>query len=99
MNGIMIPGLLVCVVRVALCAVMGVMAETVARRMKDSIPIRVLCRLCIVAYALILAASFAPMEESLPAVVRRALPLLFLIPNLPVWISMLSSRPAPGDRL
>lgn len=32
MNRIMLLGLLVCISRVALCGVMGVMAETVARR-------------------------------------------------------------------
>ena len=91
MNGIMFIGLLVRISRVALCGVMGVMAETVARRMKGLAPFRGLCRLCIVAYALILAASFAPMDESLPAVARRAVPLFFLVPNLFIWISMLSS--------
>lgn len=41
MNRIMLLGLLVCISRVALCGVMGVMAETVARRAGSSS----LCRL------------------------------------------------------
>lgn len=49
-----------------------------------------LCRLCIVAYALVLAASFAPMDSA-RTVVHRAVPLLFLVPNLFIWISMPSS--------
>lgn len=89
MNGIMILGLLVCVARVALCAVMGVMAEIIARR-ADGIKLRGLCRLCVVAYALILAASF-PLAATLPAIARRAFPLLFLVPNLWIWMSLLSS--------
>ena len=36
MNRIMLLGLLVCISRVALCGVMGVMAETVARRAGSS---------------------------------------------------------------
>ena len=72
MNRIMLLGLLVCISRVALCGVMGVMAETVARRAGSS-SLRGLCRLCVVAYALVLVASFA---------------LLFLVPNLFIWISM-----------
>ena len=43
MNRIMLLGLLVCISRVALCGVMGVMAETVARR-AGSIGLRGLCR-------------------------------------------------------
>lgn len=58
MNRIMLLGLLVCISRVALCGVMGVMAETVARRAGSS-SLRGLCRLCVVAYALVLVASFA----------------------------------------
>ena len=68
MNRIMLLGLLVCISRVALCGVMGVMAETVA-------------------YALVLVASFAPMDSA-QTVVHRAVPLLFLVPNLFIWISM-----------
>ena len=45
MNRIMLLGLLVCISRVALCGVMGVMAETVARRAGSS-SLRGLCRLC-----------------------------------------------------
>lgn len=86
MNRIMLLGLLVCISRVALC---GVMAETVARR-AGSIGLRGLCRLCIVAYALVLAASFAPMDSA-RTVVHRAVPLFFLVPNLLIWISMPSS--------
>lgn len=86
MNRIMLLGLLVCISRVALC---GVMAETVARR-AGSIGLRGLCRLCVVAYALVLAASFAPMDSA-QTVVHRAVPLLFLVPNLLIWISMPSS--------
>lgn len=56
MNRIMLLGLLVCISRVALCGVMGVMAETVARRAGSS-SLRGLCRLCVVAYALVLVAS------------------------------------------
>lgn len=52
MNRIMLLGLLVCISRVALCGVMGVMAETVARRAGSS-SLRGLCRLCVVAYALV----------------------------------------------
>lgn len=89
MNRIMLLGLLVRISRVALCGVMGVMAETVARR-AGSTGLRGLCRLCIVAYALILAASFAPMDSA-RTVVHRAVPLLFLVPNLLIWISMPSS--------
>lgn len=59
MNRVMLLGLLVCISRVALCGVMGVMAETVARRAGSS-SLRGLCRLCVVAYALVLVASFAP---------------------------------------
>lgn len=77
MNRIMLLGLLVRISRVALCGVMGVMAETVARR-AGSIGLRGLCRLCVVAYALILAASFAPMDSA-RTVVHRAVPLLFLV--------------------
>ena len=51
MNRIMLLGLLVRISRVALCGVMGVMAETVARR-AGSIGLRGLCRLCVVAYGL-----------------------------------------------
>ena len=36
MNRVMLLGLLVCISRVALCGVMGVMAETVARRAESS---------------------------------------------------------------
>ena len=43
MNRIMLLGLLVCISRVALCGVMGVMAETVARRAGSS-SLRGLCR-------------------------------------------------------
>lgn len=63
MNRIMLLGLLVCISRVALCGVMGVMAETAARRAGSS-SLRGLCRLCVVAYALVLAASFAPMDSA-----------------------------------
>lgn len=80
MNRIMLLGLLVCISRVALCGVMGVMAETVARRAGSS-SLRGLCRLCVVAYALVLVASFAPMDSA-QTVVHRAVPLLFLVPNL-----------------
>lgn len=59
MNRIMLLGLLVCISRVALCGVMGVMAETVARRAESS-SLRGLCCLCVVAYALVLVESFAP---------------------------------------
>lgn len=59
MNRIMLLGLLVCISRVALCGVMGVMAETVARRAGSS-SLRGLCRLCVVAYALVLVASIGP---------------------------------------
>ncbi len=86
MNRIMLLGLLVCISRVALCGVMGVMAETVARRAGSS-SLRGLCRLCVVAYALVLVASFAPMDSA-QTVVHRAVPLLFLVPNLFIWISM-----------
>ena len=86
MNRIMLLGLLVCISRVALCGVMGVMAETVARRAGSS-SLRGLCRLCVVAYALVLVASFAPMDLA-QTVVHRAVPLLFLVPNLFIWISM-----------
>lgn len=89
MNRIMLLGPLVRISRVALCGVMGVMAETVARR-AGSTGLRGLCRLCIVVYALILAASFAPMDSA-RTVVHRAVPLLFLVPNLFIWISMPSS--------
>ena len=78
MNRIMLLGLLVCISRVALCGVMGVMAETVARRAGSS-SLRGLCRLCVVAYA--------PMDSA-QTVVHRAVPLLFLVPNLFIWISM-----------
>ena len=81
MNRIMLLGLLVCISRVALCGVMGVMAETVARRAGSS-SLRGLCRLCVVAYALVLVASFAPMDSA------QTVPLLFLVPNLFIWISM-----------
>lgn len=57
MNRIMLLGLLVCISRVALCGVMGVMAETVARRAESS-SLRGLCCLCVVAYALVLVESF-----------------------------------------
>lgn len=96
MNRIMLLGLLVRISRVALCGVMGVMAETVARR-AGSIGLRGLCRLCIVAYALILAASFAPMDSA-RTVVHRAVPLLFLVPNLFIWISMSSGASMRGTR-
>lgn len=86
MNRIMLLGLLVCISRVALCGVMGVMAETVARRAGSS-SLRGLCRLCVVAYALVLVASFAPMDSA-QTVVHRAVPLLFLVPNLFIWISI-----------
>lgn len=86
MNCIMLLGLLVCISRVALCGVMGVMAETVARRAGSS-SLRGLCRLCVVAYALVLVASFAPMDSA-QTVVHRAVPLFFLVPNLFIWISM-----------
>lgn len=46
-----------------------------------------LCRLCVVAYALVLVASFAPMDSA-QTVVHRAVPLFFLVPNLFIWISM-----------
>lgn len=49
--------------------------------------LRGLCRLCVVAYALVLVASFAPMDSA-QTVVHRAVPLLFLVPNLFIWISM-----------
>ncbi|MFQ6189161.1 hypothetical protein ACLMJB_03070 [Bifidobacterium adolescentis] len=89
MNRIMLLGLLVCISRVALCGVMGVMAETVARRAGSSSlrGLRGLCRLRVVAYALVLVASFAPMDSA-QTVVHRAVPLLFLVPNLFIWISM-----------
>lgn len=80
MNRVMLLGLLVCISRVALCGVMGVMAATVARRAGSS-SLRGLCRLCVVAYALVLVASFAPMDSA-QTVVHRAVPLLFLVPNL-----------------
>ena len=79
MNRIMLLGLLVCISRVALCGVMGVMAETVARRAGSS-SLRGLCRLCVVAYALVLVASFAPMDSA-QTVVHRAVPLLFPRPE------------------
>ena len=71
MNRVMLLGLLVCISRVALCGVMGVMAETVARRAGSS-SLRGLCRLCVVAYALVLVASFAPMDSA-QTVVHRCL--------------------------
>lgn len=83
MNRIMLLGLLVCISRVALCGVMGVMAETVARRAESSS----LRGLCVVAYALVLVESFAPMDSA-QTVVHRAVPLLFFVPNLFIWISM-----------
>lgn len=83
MSRIMLLGLLVCISRVALCGVMGVMAETVARRAGSS----GLRGLCVVAYALVLVASFAPMDSA-QTVVHRAVPLFFLVPNLFIWISM-----------
>lgn len=88
MNRIMLLGLLVRISRVALCGVMGVMAETVARR-EGSIALRGLCRLCIVA--------FAP-TDSAQTVVHRAVPLLFLVPNLFIWISMSSGASMRGTR-
>ena len=45
-------------------------------------------------YALVLVASFAPMDSA-QTVVHRAVPLLFLVPNLFIWISMRPSG-APG---
>ena len=90
MNRVMLLGLLVCISRVALCGVMGVMAETVARRAGSS-SLRGLCRLCVVAYALVLVASFAPMDSA-QTVVHRAVPLLFLVPNLFIWPSGASMR-------
>lgn len=100
MNRIMLLGLLVCISRVALCGVMGVMAETVARRAGSS-SLRGRYRLCVVAYALVLVASFAPMDSA-QTVVHRAVPLLFLVPNLFIWISMrpsgASMRGAPEER-
>lgn len=86
MNRVMLLGLLVCISRVALCGVMGVMAETVARRAESS-SLRGLCRLCVVAYALVLVESFALMDSA-QTVVHRAVPLLFFVPNLFIWISM-----------
>lgn len=80
MNRVMLLGLLVCISRVALCGVMGVMAETVARRAESS-SLRGLCRLCVVAYALVLVESFALMDSA-QTVVHRAVPLLFFVPNL-----------------
>lgn len=65
---------------------MGVMAETVARRAESS-SLRGLCRLCVVAYALVLVESFALMDSA-QTVVHRAVPLLFFVPNLFIWISM-----------
>lgn len=79
MNRIMLLGLLVCIPRVALYGVVGVMAGTVAWRARfDSL--HDLRRLCVVTYALILVASFAPMDSA-QAVVHRIVLLLFLAPN------------------
>lgn len=57
-----------------------------ARRAESS-SLRGLCRLCVVAYALVLVESFVPMDSA-QTVVHRAVPLLFFVPNLFIWISM-----------
>ena len=78
MNRIMLLGLLVCISRVALCGVMGVMAETVARRAGSS-SLRGLCRLCVVAYALVLVASFAPMDSAESSMVSSSMAFSFSV--------------------
>ncbi len=102
MNRITLLGLLVCISRVGLCGVMGVMAETVARRAGSS-SLRGLCRLCVVAYALVLVASFAAPMDSAQTVVHRAVPLLFLVPIFSFGFRMLAlrrvhARHAPEER-
>ena len=85
---VMILGFAVRVLRVALGVAMGVMAAYVARRSSD-VRTRSLCGVCVIAYACIIVASFMPMEATYTAVARRALPLLFLVPNLLVWLMTL----------